>query len=175
MRQRQRNKPSYDLFSETLFSEMEQYSMTITKADVRDAVHAWFRAWQTQDIETLLAMEAVSFGFGFRQCTPRDYVIEGEAGQRERLEWFFSQMDFYSLVSEDFETSVTGDCGLAWGVCIEAFQEKGYPPEQARVRFSKVLTQDVHGWKVVMCHRDIQPFSEEGRYPKALTVISLDK
>ena len=149
--------------------------MAITKADVRDAVHTWFRAWQTQDIDTLLAMEAMSFGFGFRQRTPHNYVIEGEARQRERLERFFGQMDFYSLVPEDFETAVTGALGLAWGVFIEAFQEKGHSPEQARVRFSKVLTQDAHGWKVVLYHRDIQPFSEEGRYPKALTVISLDK
>ena len=65
-----------------------------------------------------------------------------------------------------------GEIGLAWGVYIEAFQEQGHPPERARVRFSKVLTKGPHGWQVVLYHRDIQPFTEDGRYPRALTGIS---
>src|SRR5262245_798134 len=114
--------------------------MAMTKEEVAEAVRAWCHAWHTGDIKTLLALEALSFGFGFRQCTPRDHVAEGEAGQRARLERFFGRMDAYRLVLEDVETSVTGDLGLAWGVFIEEFQEKGHPPERARVRFSKVLT-----------------------------------
>jgi ketosteroid isomerase-like protein len=81
-------------------------------------------------------------------------------------------MDSYSLVPEDFETSATGDLGLTWGVFIEEFQEKGHPPERARVRFSKVLTKGAQGWHVLLYHRDIQPFTDAGRYPKTLTVIS---
>jgi hypothetical protein len=54
----------------------------------------------------------------------------------------------------------------------EEFQEQGRPPERARVRFSKVLTKGPRGWQVLLYHRDIQPFSERGRYPTALMVVS---
>ena len=36
----------------------------------------------------------------------------------------------------------------------------------------KVLTKGERGWQVVLYHRDIQPFADDGRYPKALTVVS---
>jgi hypothetical protein len=82
--------------------------MAITKEEVAEAVRAWCTAWHTRDIETLLAMEATAFGFGFRPFTPRDHVAEGQAGQRERLGRFFGRMDSYRLVPEDFETSPAG-------------------------------------------------------------------
>ena len=63
--------------------------MSITKEEVADAVRLWCNAWHTRDIETLLAMEATAFGFGFRPFTPRDHVVAGEAGRREILgRWF---------------------------------------------------------------------------------------
>ena len=75
------------------------------------------------------------------------------------------------MVPEAFETAVVGDMRLAWGTFLEKWQEKERPPEQARVRFSKVLTRGAQGWQVVLYHRDIQPFADDGRYPKALTVV----
>jgi hypothetical protein len=35
----------------------------------------------------------------------------------------------------------------------------------------KVLTKGARGWQVLLYHRDIQPFTDDGRYPRALTVI----
>ena len=147
--------------------------MAMTKEEVAEAVRAWCNAWHTCDVETLLRMEAQSFGFGFRPFTPRDHVAEGQAKQRERLEGFFGRMDSYSLVPEDFETAVVGEVGMAWGTFIESWQDKGQPPEQARVRFSNVFIKGTQGWQVLQYHRDIQPF-EQGRYPKTLTVVSPD-
>jgi hypothetical protein len=97
--------------------------MAITKEEVAEAVRAWCNAWHTCDVETLLRMEAQSFGFGFRPFAPRDHAAEGQAKQRERLERFFGRMDSYSLVPEDFETSVVGEVGMAWGTFIESWQE----------------------------------------------------
>ena len=46
------------------------------------------------------------------------------------------------------------------------------PLERARVRFSKVLTRDASGiWRVLLYHRDIQPFNEDGTHSRALTVV----
>jgi ketosteroid isomerase-like protein len=145
--------------------------MAITKEDVADAVRAWCRAWHTQDIPTILAMEGRAVGFGFRPWAWRDHVARGEAHDQQAMERFFGQLDAYSLVPEDFETVVVGDIGLAWGTFMEKWQEKGRPPEQARVRFSKVLSKGEKGWQVLLYHRDIQPFADDGRYPKALTVV----
>jgi ketosteroid isomerase-like protein len=128
---------------------------SMTKEDVADAVRAWCAAWHTRDIPTILAMEAQAGGFGFRPLVRRDHVARGEENYRQTLERFFGRMDDYRLELADFETSVTGEVGLAWGVYIETFQEKGHPPERARVRFSKVLTKRARGWQVLLYHRDI--------------------
>src|SRR5215471_16136294 len=64
-------------------------SMASTKEEVAEAVRAWCQAWHTHDIETLLALEATAFGFGFRTFPPRDHGAGGEAGLRELLEQWF--------------------------------------------------------------------------------------
>jgi len=142
--------------------------MPITPEDVADAVRQWCTAWHTRDIPTILAMEAQAGGFGFRRVDRRDHVAMGE---RKTLEQFFSRMEAYRLEPEHIQTAVTGAVGLAWGVYLETFQEQGRPPERARVRFSKVLTKGPHGWQVLLYHRDIQPFTEDGRYPRTLTTV----
>ena len=147
--------------------------MAMTKEDVAEAVRAWCTAWQTRDLQTINAMEARAVGFGFRPFTRRDHVANARAEARERqLERFFNQKASYSLVLEDCETAVEGNIGLAWGTYLEQWQDQGQPPEQARVRFSKVLTRGERGWEVVLYHRDIQPFTADGRYPRALTVVA---
>ena len=148
--------------------------MAMTKEDVAEAVRAWCTAWQTRDMQTIIAMEARAVGFGFRPFTRRDHIANARAEARERqLERFFNQKESYSIVLEDCETAVVGDVGLAWGTYLETWQDQGHPPEQARVRFSKVLTKGESGWEVVLYHRDIQPFTAEGRYSGELTVVAL--
>ena len=146
--------------------------MAITKEEVAEAVRAWCTAWHTRDIQTIIAMEAQAGGFGFRALARRDHAVQGEGARVQVLERFFGQMDAYRLEPEDLQTAVTGEIGLAWGVYIEEFQEKGRPPERARVRFSKVLTKGARGWQVLLYHRDIQPFNEAGSYPRALTAVA---
>jgi ketosteroid isomerase-like protein len=147
--------------------------MAMTQEDVAEAVRAWCTAWHTRDMQTIMAMEARAVGFGFRPFTRRDHRANAraEAGERQ-LERFFNQKESYSLVLEACETTVVGDVGLAWGTYLETWQDQGHPPEQARVRFSKVLTRGESGWEVVLYHRDIQPFTAEGRYPRELTVVA---
>jgi ketosteroid isomerase-like protein len=146
--------------------------MAITKEEVAEATRAYIAAWRTGDVQTIIAMEAQVVGFGFRAWARRDTAAFGEGDYLRTLEWFFGPMDDYRVELEDLQTSITGDIGLAWGVYIEEFQEKGCPPERARVRFSHVLTKGARGWRLLLYHRDIQPFNEEGFYPKALTVVS---
>jgi ketosteroid isomerase-like protein len=142
----------------------------MTRDEVAEAVRAWFNAYDTHDVDALVAMEATSVGFGFRSFASRG---EGRIG-REILARFFGATDYYRLVPENFETAVAGDLGLAWGVFVEEYQENGQPPERARVRFSNVMAKGPQGWQVLLYHRDIQPFNEDGRYPKTLTSISTD-
>jgi ketosteroid isomerase-like protein len=145
--------------------------MPITKEEVAEAVRRWYAAWPIRDIQTIVAMDAQAGGFGFRVLARRDHAALGE-GFVQMVERFFSQMDYCRVELEDLQTSVIGDIGLAWGVHIEEFQEKGQSPERARVRFSLVLTKGVSGWKMLLYHRDIQPFNDDGSYPRALTVVS---
>jgi ketosteroid isomerase-like protein len=150
--------------------------MAMTKEDVAAAVRAWCTAWHTRDMQTIMGMEARAVGFGFRPLAWRDHLGNTYTEGRDRsLEQFFGQKVSYSLVLQELQTAVEGDVGLAWGVFLEQWQDKGQPPEQARVRFSKVLTKSAHNWQVLLYHRDIQPFADDGRYPKTLTVVSSDR
>jgi ketosteroid isomerase-like protein len=150
--------------------------MAMTKEDVAAAVRAWCTAWHTRDMQTIMGMEARAVGFGFRPCAWRNHLGNTYIEGRDRsLEQFFGQKVSYSLVLQALQTAVEGDVGLAWGILLEQWQDTGQPPEQARVRFSKVLTQSAHGWQVLLYHRDIQPFADDGRYPKSLTVVSADR
>ena len=146
--------------------------MAITKEEVAEAVRAWCTAFHTRDVQTIAAMEVQTGGFGYRPLARRDHAATGEMERIQSMERFFAQMDYYRLELEDLQTSVIGDVGLAWGVYVEEFQEKGRSPERARVRFSKVLIKDARGWQILLYHRDIQPFAADGRYPRELTVIS---
>jgi ketosteroid isomerase-like protein len=140
----------------------------MTNDELAEAVRAWCHAYDTHDIDTIVQMEASSVGFGFRTVAPRS---GGRIG-RELAERFFSGVDYYRVTLESLETDVNAGVGLAWGVFIEDFQHKGEPPERARVRFSNAMTKVGTGWQILLYHRDIQPFDEEGRYPKTLTAIS---
>ena len=146
--------------------------MAITKEEVAEVIREWCAAYHAHDVQTIIAIEAPAVGYGFRTVAWRDLAALGEGGRVQNLERFFGQMEYYRLHLADLQTSVTGEIGLAWGVFIEEFQEKGQPPERARVRFSQVLTKEARGWQVLLFHRDIQPFNAEGWYPKALTVVS---
>jgi len=140
--------------------------LPITNDEVAEAVRDWCEAYNTHDVDTLVEMEASSYGFGFRSLAPRG---RGRV-LREVLTGFFSGVDYYTLTLESLETNIHGDVGLAWGVFIEDYQHKGRPPERARVRFSNVMTKAGPTWQVLLYHRDVQPFDEHGRYPTTLTM-----
>jgi ketosteroid isomerase-like protein len=146
--------------------------MPITKEEVAEAVRAWCRAWDAHDVRTIIAMEARASGFGFRPLARRDQGALGEQTYSHMVERFFGDMEYFHLRLENLQTSVMGDFGLAWGTHVEDFQEKGHPPELAKVRFTKILTKGEGGWQVVLYHRDIQPFGEDGRYLRSLTVVA---
>jgi ketosteroid isomerase-like protein len=150
---------------------VKENQMTTTPQEVAEAVRAWCAAWNSRDLKAILGFEARGGGFGFRPLARRDHAALGEAAYLETLQRFFDQMVYQRVELEDLQTSAMGDVGLAWGTYIETFQEKGQPPERARVRFSKVLTRHADGWRVLLYHRDIQPFGADGRYPRSLTVV----
>jgi hypothetical protein len=87
--------------------------MPMTKEDVAEAVRGWCAAWHTQDIQTIVAMEAQAVGFGFRPWAWRDHLARSEDDYAQVLARFFGQIDDYSVQPEDFQTSVTGEIGLA--------------------------------------------------------------
>ena len=66
----------------------------MTKEEVAEAVREWCEAWHTRDIQTIIAMEAQSGGFGYRALARRDHVALGEGTSWQRLEQFFGQMDY---------------------------------------------------------------------------------
>lgn len=146
--------------------------MSITKEEVAEVVRGYMAAYDNHDVQTIVAMGAGEVGFGFRKKAWRDWASLGESARFAENEQFFGQMDYYRLNLEDLQTSVAGDIGLAWGVFIEDFQVKGRPPERARVRFSHAISKGERGWQVLLFHRDIQPFDEEGCYVTELTVNS---
>ena len=145
--------------------------MSITKEEVAEAVRDWCAANNARDVEHVAAMDVPGIGFGYRTADCRDLRAVGEAGYARLLQQFFDRLASYRLDLEELHTAVADDVGLAWGFYVEEFQEKGLPPERARVRFSQVLRRGENGWKILFFHRDIQPFDPDGRYPRSLTAV----
>jgi ketosteroid isomerase-like protein len=146
--------------------------MSITKEEVAEAVRDFYAVWKAGDMKAAARIDANAIGFGFRTAAWRDLSTRGGEAYLQMLEQFLDQMDYYRLDLEELHTSAEGDIGLAGGVHTEDFKVKGRPPERARVRFSLVLKKGAAGWQVLLFHRDIQPFDEEGRYPTTLTEVS---
>ncbi len=145
-------------------------SMPVTKEDLEEAMREWISAWNNNDIQAIATMEAGEVGFGYRTEAGQDRSRTDENEFSAILEEFFGRIEYFHLKLEDLQTSVVGNIGLAWGVFTEDFQEKGRPTEYARVRFSSTLSKGAQGWQVLMFHRDIQPFEEDGTYPRELTL-----
>lgn len=145
--------------------------MTITNEDVARVVREWIEVGNAMDFQRQSELEPAAFGFGYRTVAVRQ--TSGQSGQelRAAFERWKESLASYRLELDTVETAVFGDVGLAWGWYTEDFQHKGQPPERARVRFTKTLLRDADGWKVILYHRDIQPFEADGRYPRSLTLV----
>ncbi len=142
--------------------------MSITADEVAQATRDWLGAFSLGELERAFSIESTSFGYGFRNRQWRDIAAAGDAYGRAIGQWF-EGLSHYSLQFEELHSRVAGDTGFAWGVYVEETEAPGHPRERARVRFSHALQKDESGWHVLMFHRDIQPFEEDGRYPRALT------
>ena len=79
-------------------------------------------------------------------------------------------IEYYQTDIKELNTWSEGETGLGWGTWIESYQHKGQAPEKARVRFTNTFRKYGNRWIRIMFHRDIQPFNEDGMYPKELTV-----
>jgi len=122
----------------------------------------------------LCAMVADSVGYGYRPAEARVAPPFGEAsltGFKKMMAQFWDQREYYHIELSTLTTAVAGEVGLAWGVYIEEFQEKGRSPERARVRYTCTLMKGEDSWKILLYHRDIQPFDDQGWYPRALTAV----
>ncbi|MBK7330276.1 MAG: nuclear transport factor 2 family protein [Dehalococcoidia bacterium] len=145
--------------------------MAITREEVAQAMHGWVEAFNARDVARVWAMEGGGVGYGYRTRAPRAVTTSDDAEFKRWSARFFETFESRRMELEILETDVAGDLGLAWGTYVETFQQKGFAPEQARVRFSQVMSRDESGWRVVMFHRDIQPFDERGVYPRSLTTL----
>ncbi len=144
---------------------------TITKEEVAGAFSEWVEANSNWDFERLWRFEASGIGFGYRTAAARRMGSITEDDFRRVGEEAKGRMNRYRMETETLRTAVDGDLGLAWGWYVEDFQEKGLPPERARVRFTQAMRKDADGWRVVIFHRDIQPYAEDGQYPRSLTAV----
>jgi ketosteroid isomerase-like protein len=141
----------------------------VTSEEVEQATRDWIAAYNSGDVAKGAALETTGVGFGYRSRASRNLPASGSVGYIEGIRQWYAQHDALRITFEELHTSVDGDIGVAWGVYIEEFQERGRPAERARVRFSQALRKDASGWHFILFHRDIQPFDDDGRYLRTLT------
>jgi len=145
-----------------------------TEDEVAEAVRAWFSAWNSWDIKAIVKLDGNAVGFGYRSAPWRDASALGEEAYRQILKQMMDRGEYSNMDLEELHTSVEGDVGLAWGIQMDDFKAKGQSPEKARVRFTMVLKKSAEGWSILLYHRDIQPFDEQGRYLREHTMLSHD-
>jgi ketosteroid isomerase-like protein len=139
-----------------------QQAAEITPADVEKAVRAEFRAYETRDIETLAEKFNPERGYGFRTRDIRPAISRAEFA--ETLKRFYAAYESYGVRLERVDAAVYGDVAVAWGVYVEEFKLRGREPQVVRVRFSETMKREEGGWRMIMGHRDAQPFDVQGRY-----------
>ncbi len=146
--------------------------MSITEKEVEEVVRSGLAAWERRDVEAIVAnSRGRGLGFGYRTKVERDRSGASDTEVARWTEAWLGTLENYRLRFEELHAAVDGDIGLAWGVYIEEFQHKGQPPERARVRFTTTLKMRADGWESLLYHRDIQPFDEDGNYPRSLTQV----
>lgn len=148
--------------------------MPITEEEVAAAMRDWVDAsnglaTSSNHDERLRTFEANGRGFGYRTVAPRGPMSREEFGMA--MDRWRGSLDRYRMELESLEPAVAGEVGLASGFYIEDFQHKGQPPERVRVRFTQAMVRDADGWRVIQFHRDIQPFDDNGQYPRSLTRV----
>jgi hypothetical protein len=129
-------------------------------------VRAGLMAYDRWDIDSIVGVHGVGagLGFGFRTRDVRP-VLPTDV-QRAGLKAWFGSLDRYKVEDVETNCSVDGDIATVWGFYTEDFQHHGGDPERVRARYSMVFHRRDGDWQIVWNHRDIQDFSDDGRYLK---------
>lgn len=136
--------------------------MSITRDDVAQATREWFGAYADRDYRKAAAIESRAFGWARDSGAPRDITVIGEAAYLEAVERTMGALESYRPVVEELHTAVEGEVGMAWGVLVEEYKEHGREPWTRRSRFSHVMVREDAGWRMLLFHRDVQPFAAGG-------------
>ncbi len=144
----------------------EARGQKLTPAEVERNFRAGIEAWNSNDPAQIADSERLGgFGFGYRT---RDARIEDSTGSRERtiaaIKKFFADKDYFRITVNQIRTAVDGEIGLAWGFFTEEFQVRGRAPERVTVRFTSTVRKNKTGMRMLLYHRDAQPFDAEGHY-----------
>ena len=85
---------------------------------------------------------------------------------KNKAENWLDDIEYFRHTDIDLNTWSEDDLGLAWGSYTEEFKHKGQSPEKTRIRFTCTYKKYGDKWRLIMFHKDIQPFTEEGLYLK---------
>ena len=146
----------------------------LTKEKVAEVVREMISAWNAGDIDAVAKIDVDAVGFGFRTAPWRDRNTAGVDGHRQGYKTFLDGLESWHTEIEELHTSLEDDVGLAWGVHTEHFRVKGREPEKALVRFTMALKRNAETWRVILFHRDIQQFDEQGMYLMEHTKVPQD-
>jgi hypothetical protein len=143
--------------------------MTIINHEIAEIWRKEKMAWDSKDIERILDARIGSRGYGYRTSAWREYPPKSVDNIRGAIERYYEDLEYLRHVDIDLNTWSEGDVGIAWGSFTEEFKHKGQSAEETRVRFSSPYVRNEGKWRLLMSQNDIQPFTEEGRYPKELS------
>jgi len=144
--------------------------MSIQNEEIAEVFRKEKIAWDSKDIEGIV--NAIGrFGFGYRTSAWRDFSVTTKEKMKLALENFYKDLEYLRRSDTKLNTWSEGDIGLAWGFSIEECKHRGQPPERVRTRFTQVYIKEGEEWRMLVSHKDIQPFDEEGNYLKEFTRI----
>ena len=144
--------------------------MSIQDEEIAEVFRKEKLAWDSKDIDGII--EAYGrFSFGYRISAWRDFENYTKEQLRSALENFYEDMEYLRRYDTELSTWSEGDIGLAWGFSMEECKHQGQPPERVRTRFTQVYRKVDGEWRMLVSHKDIQPFDEEGKYLKEFTRV----
>ncbi len=139
--------------------------MTIQDEEIARLWRKEKEVWDLKDIYGIFESFKGSQGYGYRikaWSSPLKDTLE----QRQYAEKWLDDIEYFRHTDIDLNTWSEDDLGLAWGSYTEEFKHKGQSPEKTRIRFTSTYKKYGDKWRLIMFHKDIQPFTEEGLYLK---------
>lgn len=111
-------------------------------------------ALNARDVDTIVEIEGVAFGFGWASSTLRK---NEPAPLKVKIERWLGTMEHFEIELLDDDYRVVGTTGLVIGTLVRREKPIQGKPLTRQLRYSATYVLEGKRWRMVQCHRSPMP------------------